>query len=704
MPRASRYAVTACGLLLVIFSGCPRANDRPLISRSSRASGRFRTPQVFSRSETRSFTSVASFGGAIYAGTSHGVLRFRADTGEVESITHMEGIPREDGLGLKSVPLGPVHMVTGSVDMGLWLATEELLIRYKDKKWDRFEYHPLLSLPVTSMLTEGDQIWVGSSRNLAIYNGWWHGFLRGSRVNFLLKERVLGGVWVGTDGGGLFRYEGGKFTSHARAKGQLVEKVRCMAYNNSWGVLAVGRGANQEWLAFFDGKYWTSYQVEPRGTLNWVQQFGEQTLLSYGNRILRIQRATPVTRGPRASGVAKPEGPVRLIGQPGPETPSDYPMPHFYTEHTRLWLPPAPTHVVGDGQRTLFSTHTLGVAHYDGKANRWYRTNDLLGDNGRLRMACAATGCYVPGAGGKAYRIEDDAFEQVKVTPEPGAMVQGFFANTYGDLYSLHTPAAGRSLVVSRLAGRSFVELYESPISLPEGSKLEVRFSRLDAAGRLWVGLWHLDQEGKRQHWGAILLPPLPGGTEMGTVPLELPRWAPPEKTDLGPTLIFRTSLLPDEVRPAGSLALPDDIRDIWFRGEESWLATGSGVLLVRGDEVTTFTENEGLASEITYTGLVGPKGIMVGSLDGVGWFNDKEWRFDLADHLNLPSRALLRLGPCLLVGTTKGVVQQCKRGHRFMDESMGLAKNSVNDLYLDNLQRLWVLADGGLSILDGFL
>ena len=302
-----------------------------------------------------------------------------------------------------------------------------------------------------------------------------------------------------------------------------------------------------------------------------------------------------------------------------------------------------------------------------------------------------------------AYRVTEEIFEPFKVTSDPGARVQGFISNTDGELFALHTPASGRSLVVSRLETSSFKKVYESPISLPLGSTLEVRFCRLDAARRPWVGLWHLDQKARRQHWGAVLLPPIPDGPEVGSEPLELPRWADPEEGPRIPTPIFRNSLLPDELRPPGSLALPDDIRDVWFRGEEIWLATDSGVLRVRGGEVVTFTENEGLASEVAYSGLVRPKGIMVGSLDGVGWFNDKEWRFDLADQLNLPSRSLLQLGPCLLVATTRGVVQHCDRGHRYLDESIGLADNNVTDLYLDNRQRLWVLAQGGISILSGF-
>ncbi len=651
---------------------------------------------------------MTSFGGSVYAGTANGVLRFPQGGGDVEAITHIEGVPREDGLGVKRVPIGAVHRVTGNVKTGLWMATDDLLVRYREGKFDRIEYHPLLGGKVTALLAEGDNIWVGASRSMAIYNGWWYGFLRGARVTYLLEERVLGGVWVGTEGQGLYRYEGGKFTRHGPDDGQMVKHVRCMAYNDAWGIMAVGRGGGHEWLAFFDGKYWTSYRVEGGEELNWVQQFGGKTLLSHGGGVLRLLRGAPRSRDPGQEHRPPSEGPVKLKGQLGPDAPAGYPMHHFYTEHAGIWLPPEPTQVLGTGTETLFSTRRMGVGRFNGKKLHWYRANDLLGDNGRLRMACAASGCYLPGEGGSAYRVWGESMEPVKLSGEAGATAQGFFTDPDGELYSLHAPSHGRSLVVSRLQGESFREVYMAPISLPPGSKLEVRFSRVDEAWRPWVGLWHRGREGdghgSRQHWGAVRLPRLPRGPLPDAEPVELPDWAAPEKSPPAPTPFFRTTVLPWEDRPPGSLALPDDIRNVWFRGEEVWLATGDGVLRVRGADVLAFTENEGLASEITYAGMVGREGIMVGSYAGVGRYDGVEWRFDLAEHLNLPSRALLGLGPCLLVGSIRGVVQHCPGGHRFLDVKAGLVHNDVTDLYLDNMQRLWVMAGGGVSILQGFM
>ena len=426
---------------------------------------------------------------------------------------------------------------------------------------------------------------------------------------------------------------------------------------------------------------------------------------------------------------ALPEGPVRFTGTLGPDVPAGYPMHHFYTEKTGLWLPPDPTQVVGDGQETLFSSANLGVARFDGKQTHWYRTNDLLGDNGRLRMACVPSGCYLPGEGGRAYRVDQETFKEVRVAGDAGAKVQGFFTDAGGELYSMHAPSAGRSLVVSRLEERSFRRIYEIPISLPAQSKVEVRFCRVDAERRPWVGLWHVGPDQVRQYWGAVRLAPLPGGQRRDPEEMDLPAWADPEEeemilpewaggaklmteeeegakaaADAGAAIIFRSTLLPGEDRPTGSLALPDDIRDVWFGpGQEVWLATGSGVLRVRGKEVDTFTENEGLASEITYTGLIEPRGVLVGSYAGVGRHDGKEWRFDLAEQLNFPSRAMLRAGNWLLVGTSRGVVQHGRTSHRYLDEGIGLATNGVTDLYLDQQKRLWVLAEGALSILSGF-
>ena len=746
-PTAStdrpRRALLVVAALATLSTACPRGADQPTTPVPRAAAGPpLSTPKILSRSETRPLSSATILGDTVYAGTADGLLTFNMETGEAGEITHMVGLPDAYRFPDRRQPIGQVHGVAGSPRTGLWVATPSLLLRLRDGKWDRFEYHPLLSMPVTVLLAEGDNVWVGAARNLAIYHGWWYGFLRGSRITYLLEERVMGGVWVGTDGDGIHRWVGGKFNRHGAEQGQRIEVVRSITYNASWGVIAVGRGQGKEWLAFFDGKHWTSYEVMPRTPVRWVKQVGDRTLLSFGGRILRLRLAPPVIEGAGRKAKPLPQGPARLLGKLAPDAPAGYLLPHLYTEPAGRWLPPQPVQVAAVERRVLFATKHLGVALAEGDKTRWFRTNDLLGDNGALRMACTDFGrCYMPGAGGGAYRVTGTEFVPVDIAGKASDRVQGFFGDTLGELYALHSPAGRSALVVSRLDGKRFVRVSEHAVAVPAGSRPEVRFIRLDAARRPWVGLWHVDSKGDRQPWGVVRLPPLVDLARMQTPDVEVPAWAAgddeqeqqqdepelelpgwaadeadkqkpapepapapaPAPPAPAPVAIYRNTLLPGEQRPAGSLALPDDIRGVWFRGPETWFATDLGVLRHLGDDVVTFTENEGLASELTYGGIAEGAGVMVGTFAGVGRYDGKEWRFDLAPQLNNASRVLINAAPWLLVGTTHGVVQHARGAHRYLDARVGLVSDDVTDLYLDAKKRLWVKAAGGLSVISGF-
>jgi ligand-binding sensor domain-containing protein len=237
--------------------------------------------------------------------------------------------------------------------------------------------------------------------------------------------------------------------------------------------------------------------------------------------------------------------------------------------------------------------------------------------------------------------------------------------------------ADGQTVVVSRLDGQRFTRLYESKVAIPEG-RAEVRFARVAPDGKLWAGPSYVDRDGIGHPWGVAIL-------------------AAGE-----PARYHRSSLMPAEDRQPGSLALPDDIRDVLFAGEDTWFSTGSGICRVRGSKVDVFTENEGLESEIVYSVAHGPGGqLFAASHGGVGRFDGKWWHFDLGDVLRKPSRALVPRGQHLWVGTSSGLVGWSPSGLRVIDSRLGLAGDRVLDLYLEAGRRMWVLTDDGLSIVN---
>jgi len=724
--------------------------------------------QIRSYSEATAYVAVATFAGVHYAGTVEGLLRFN---------------PRKDGAETVKELVGKkIAGISAESTTGLWVAAEDGIHRLNKEKWTRVDFPASLGKASPAMLATRDGLWVGGTRGLGFLDkkGGWKTYLPGARITYLLEDFQAGGVWVATDGEGIYHYEMGQFVAHARAKGQVLQRVRCLSYTSDGGVLAVGQSSRGERLAFFDGRYWNTYRIMPEGVLHWVQMVGQEIFLGHGHGVFRLRRIAVKTARPGESMKEAPRGPVHLQAQPSKELPYGYPVPTFYTEAMDTWLPPRASAVAGYNQHVLLGTPGMGMAMFDGKKVTWFRGASLLGDNGRLRMACDEGVCYVPGKGGKAYRFLGRRYERVVVTPEEGARVQGFLKLRSGMLVSVHIPAGRQSMVVSQLRGHRFVPLYESSFNYPSGT-LEVRFLRQGPEGNIWAGLWYSDQVAERQSWGVVVLAepkphatvagkgpaageqktfpgadeekPAAGGEGEEKKPAEGEEGAKPEKAEKPaeggegakaekpaegeegakaeepaegeeasavekpaqpepavefkkiPAVTFhRSTLLPDEERPAGSLALPDDVRDVWFEKDFTWLATGQGVCRVKGTVVDLFSENEGLYSELTYSVVRSFTGeLLVATYSGVGRMMGKKWYFDFEGELSKATRTLLPVEGGLWLGTTRGVVRMGGGKELRFDTKMGLASDEVTDLHLqttpDQPDKLWVLTDKGLSV-----
>jgi hypothetical protein len=222
--------------------------------------------------------------------------------------------------------------------------------------------------------------------------------------------------------------------------------------------------------------------------------------------------------------------------------------------------------------------------------------------------------------------------------------------------------------------------MFSMKIAIPKGT-IGVRFSRFDPEGKLWLGLSYTEKDGTRRPWGVV---------EMGMSGADI--------------MYHRSTLMPGEKRPKGSLALPDDIRDIQFFGGYAWLATGAGACRVKGNQVLLYSENEGLESEIIHRFAFMPNGeILAATHAGIGRFDGKAWRFDYDEPLRQTTRALLLERGVLWVGTSRGLVRRNDKNEtRLIDTTEGLVGNVIKDLKKDPFGRLWVLTDQGLSIVDG--
>lgn len=650
---SSRWAALALGL--VAAAGCPTDSRTPVRSPGDLAGPPPRSIATFS--ETAPFTAVARLADDVYAGTAAGVIRFNAQTGEFVRLTAKQGLPADR-----------VDALSGHPASGLWVATAKGIARFHAGVWTNHPTSQVTGGSVTALLATRWGVWAGGPNGLGrLEKGKWTGYLRGAKVTYLLADLSGDGLWVGTAGEGIYHGRGESFVSHSPAKGQRLRQVHSMTYTKSGGLLAAGTGEAGQMLAFFDGRHWTCYRPRPAVKLSWVLQVAGEVLLVGADRVMALRQTVPT-----ATSTTPPAGPVELERLLAPDVPTDYPAPLFYTAPLDRWLPPDPTVVVGHGRYTLIGTRTAGLVQFDGQEARWFRTRDLVGETEKLMVACDGGSCLFAGAG-TAYRFDGTGFKALALAPEPTA-VQGFVKDRGGDVLAIATGGDGRTLVVGKVAGDKLQVLREHKLSLP-GGRVEVRFARLGPAGELWIGL-RVREEGEVRPWGVVV-----------------------SRAD-GPMVYHRSTLLPKEDRAPGSLALPDDARDVYFSGEEAWLATGMGACRVRGDKVTLFTENEGLESEIIHAFARTPKGELIAATHGgVGRFDGKQWLFDLGPELRTQTGALLAEDGVVWVGTARGVVRWANGKMEVIGVREGLAGGDVRDVYRDPLGRLWALTAGGLSI-----
>ncbi len=638
-------------------------------------------PRIRNFSESRPVISLTYLAGYIYAANPTRVLRYDVRTGKHVRITRRQGLPP-----------GRLLAIAAHRASGLWVATARGIFQHHDRKW---RAHGQVKGTVLALSATARGLWCGGTHGLVLLEGGkQRRHLEGATVNHLVPagERL----WIGTAADGVHLHHKGKVTRQQQCPSHVSGLTRI----GEDGVMAAGRDT----IAYHDGSYWSTYTLTPGGRVRWIQQMDDGALVAHGDRLLLVR-----------PGAAKGSHSVRLEGKAPREAPWRYKAPHLRADVVKQWLPRRPTALLGHEGHALVGTASLGVALLGRGKVRWFRTHDLLGQRERLRMACARGTCYIPGARGGAFKQAGKKISRVVVTPSPGAVVQAFTNDQWGGVVSLHTPAGRPSLVVSELhpSGR-FVPVYEATIKIPEKNRLRVRFVRTDPTGRMWIGLWAVGAK-HRQAWGLVVMRPPPSHAAVtwdpgrnkaaasdddGAAAEKVPQEAP--------SFFHRSTLLPGESRPARSLAIPNDARDVFFDRHNIWVATGDGVCLIRGTEAGTevklTTENEGIRSELIYGFARAPGGghLLVASFAGVGRQQGRRWIFDLDRPLRTATRKLLVRGDVLWAGTTQGLARVRGRRALVLDRKVGLAHDAVQDIYLDNInRRMWVLTEGGLSVVS---
>ena len=617
--------------------------------------------QIRSFSETVPFVAVAEMGAHLFAGTPAGIVRFnRAGTSHTL-------LKRPDGASLSGVTA-----LSSDNDGSLFIANTGGVTQYREGGF-RDLPQPALKR-VHALVATKDTVWAGGVGGLARFRqGKWAHYLPGATAPIVVKNKDGSGVWVGTSGEGLYSVSSTAIRSHGVQAGQRVRHVTNVALAADGGVFVTGRDdLRQDWLCYYDGTAWAAYRVAD--AIDWIARVGKLVLMHNGGRVSQLVRLDPALTIPQL-----PEGAIHLVPIVAPERSDERPSPHWYQVPTGAQLPAKPAVVHNAGDHILFGTRAVGAARYDGQTLRWYRTGELAAGEASLKAACGERSCYLA-MGGRAFRYDGNHFLPTSVGPDATIYTQAFVQSRSGTIEAIHSPVGESALVVSQLGKSGFARKMAIKVAVPNGQPF-VRFAKYDPKDRLWVGLEYVDAGRERRPWGVVVV-----GQD-------------------GRATFHRSTLLPKEVRSKGSLALPDDIRGVFFDSDVVWMATGAGVCRVQGREVKLFTENDGLESEIVYQVAKATDGeVIAATFRGLGRFSAGVWNFDFPKMVSGRARALVPWDDVVWVGTSYGLVRLVKpwsTGAYSFGLRDGLAGDEVVGLFAARAGQLWVLTTAGLSIVE---
>jgi hypothetical protein len=690
-------AIAAISLLLA--AGCPRKPVAPPPAAPAPHPPTFNASRIRSFSDSLAVTTIADSAAAVFVGTPRGLLRW-------EGATRYAQLAQRDGL-----PADRIAAVAVDAAGGIWLATAKGLTRGVRGAWTNYAAAPVGGF-LTGLHSDGKLVWAGGPEGLArLRNGKWEHFFADTGIT-AFAAGPGGTLWVGTSGAGVVRIakSGDKLDHFTIAQGCETEVVRGMVAVDRT-LLVVGEGASGPRAAFFDGDRFYSYELSSPSVIEWAARAGARTLVGAGDHIynIRPQQAavlageagaaeSPVKLSAIAGWVAPPrpvaikadlpstalDVPPDQAQRPKPPPPAPTPKgksavvpappggPAFVVEESPLHLPDGVTAVAGSERGLLVGTRFLGALRIENDVPRPYRINDLAAGAVRLTVACiagkdAADDCYLATGGTRAWRFDGQAFEIAPVDPEPNARVLAVLRDDKGAVLAIHRGAEDHQLRLSRVDDGRWTPIGMQPVAVPEGAP-DLNFAEFAPDGHLWVGLRYVDKEGDARDWGA-------------------------DEIDVASGKVMLHKELPTDV-----------VGMYWKAKNEAWFATRSGAARLLDGKVRVFTENDGMASDITRDIGPGekPGEIFVATGRGTGRFDGVRWTFPRLGAFYHPANALAHDGHGnVFIGTDKGLFCVGECAPDAIDAKRGLVADGVKALAVDARNRVWVLTEKGINIVE---
>jgi hypothetical protein len=413
--------------------------------------------------------------------------------------------------------------------------------------------------------------------------------------------------------------------------------------------------------------------------------------------------APPAPAAPASSASKEKKKDKKESGAPSQASP---PAPKLVVLNAEFRLPEGVTATASSERGLLVGTRFLGAMRIENGVPRRFPTHDLTAGAERLTVACQSDDCYLATGTARAWRFDGQSFEIAPIDPEPGSRILAVLADPRGGALAIHRGAKDSILRLSTVADKLWTPVGIQSVLVPYGPP-DLNFAVYAPSGSLWVGLRYYDRESDPVDFGAAEIQ-----LESGQVVYHNQSGPPPGAKAPAPPKPRRGAPPPPPATPAATVGttLPNDMVAMYWRGaNEAWFATRSGAARLLDNQVTLFTEADGMESELIrdigpgpHSPLEEPTEIWVATGRGTGKWDGKHWTFPKMGPYYLKTNALAYDGKGhVFLGTEKGVYCVGDCDHDPIDERRGLIENTVLDLTVDTRGRLWVLTPKGVSIVD---
>ncbi len=663
----------------------------------------FTGAKIRSFSDTYPITSIVDSPTHIWAGSTHGLVRWELSQERFVLMTASDGLPADR-----------IAAVGLDAQGGVWIATPKGLSRGRNGTWQNFQPAPVGEFLAGIVPTaDGQSAWAGGPEGLARLKGrFWERMLQDVGVTTMMMARG-GTLWIGTSGHGVLRIarDGTAIESFGPSQGCETDVVRGMTAT-AQGLLVVGEGPNGPRAALYDGERFFSYSIESPQVLEWAARAGRATLVGAGEMVWEVSQSDlevppppgPVKFTPVAVVTAMPPRsvPFKLaldaasfdkVATQAPAPPpaprskndKDKPVvpraPRLSTAEAGFRLPEGVTSVASSERGLLVGTRFLGSMRVENGVVRSKRTNDLVAGAERLTVACVGdSDCYLATGGARAWRYDGQSFEIANIDPEAGARVLAILRDPSGGVLAIHRGATSTQLRISSVVSGNWTPITMQAVAVPNGPP-DLNFAKFSPDGHLWVGLRYVDKENDAVDYGAAEIA-LDGGRVIYHR----------QAGKLDTNTVFGTEL------PSDMVAM------YWRSANEAWFATRSGAARMLDGKVRVFTENDGLESELIYDIDRGQGDeVWVATRRGTGRYDGKMWRFPKMGPFYLRATSLSHDGKDhAFIGTEKGLfcVGDCASPEA-IDSRRGLVDDTVLDITVDSRGRVWVLTPKGVSIVE---